>query len=139
MDNGEVIPGLNEDWTFAGAKMLEWMAGMVMLLLSTEFTAKPAKQAPVLVCIMIGTALGLALTRRSFPDEERGMRNACMTALGFCPPGIPAPAMLQPVWSGAPLRGLRKESQFIKLGLENIFAPKPDSEDEEEDILAANR
>lgn len=132
MDNGEVIPGLNEDWTFAGAKMFEWMAGFMMLILASEFMfTKPAKQAPVLVCIMIGTTLGLALARRAFPDEERGMRNACMTFLGFSPPGIPSPAFLQPVWSGAPMRDLDEKTQYMVLELHKIFPQKPDPEEDE--------
>lgn len=136
MDNGEVIPGLNEDWTFCGAKMFEWIAGFMMLILASEFLVeKPAKQAPILVCIMIGTTLGLALCRRSFADEERGMRNACMTALGMAPPGIPAPAFIQPVWSGAPLREMDEKLQFMELGLDKVFPQRPDDDDDDNPLV----
>jgi hypothetical protein len=72
---------------------------------------------------MIGTTLTLATLRSQFPDEERGLRNFAMTKLGFAPPGIPAPADLQSVWSGAPMRELPEVSKFTTLGLCEILAP----------------
>lgn len=134
MDNGEVIPGLNEDWTFAGAKMFEWIAGFMMLLLATEFLVdKPAKAAPLLVCIMIGTTLGMATLRRSFPDEERGVRNYMCALMGFAPPGIPAPSMVQPIWSGAPMRKMDNLKAFMALELNLVFEKPKDEEDETDD------
>ena len=56
-----------------------------------------------------------------FPDEERGVRNAMMTAFGFTPLGIPAPARLQPFWSGAPLRKLPEDWKFSRCHLDVLF------------------
>jgi hypothetical protein len=122
MDNGDVIPGLNEDWTFAGCKPMEWMSGLVLsFLVSTAFD-KPAHYMPLLVLIWIGSSLSLGAARRKFPDEERGVRNMCMAACGFEPPGIPAPASLQPRWSGAPLRQLSDQKLFTQLHLGEVLA-----------------
>lgn len=121
MDNGEVIPGLNEDWTFAGAKMMEWMCGFMSLMIVSSFLDKPAKWAPILCLIMVTMTLGMAALRRQFPDEERGLRNALMVSLGFHPPGLPVPALLQPYWSGAPQRQLDAEKEFMTLGLDKVF------------------
>ena len=67
------------------------------------------------------TAVTLASMRKSFPDEERGVRNAVATTFGFPPPGIPIPSKLQPVWSGAPLREIPKSSKFSKMGFSQMF------------------
>ncbi|HMO02720.1 MAG TPA: hypothetical protein PKD37_07080 [Oligoflexia bacterium] len=132
MDNGEEIPGLNEDWNFAGAKAFEWLAGLVMMLLFGEiFTSNMGRAMPLLIMVMIGTTLGLAALRRQFPDEERGVRNLCMVAMGFAPPGIPKPAALQPIWSGAPVREVNENSLFYKVKLSEIFPLK--SQDLEND------
>ena len=44
-----------------------------------------------------------------------------MTFCGFEPLNIPAPAILQPVWSGAPVQDLKKESKFNEVGLDALF------------------
>ena len=121
MDNGEVIPGLNEDWSFAGAKMFEWLAGLMMAFLASNMFAKPAHYMPLLVLVWIGTTLVLATSRKQFPDEERGMRNMCLASCGFAPPGIPAPARVQPRWSGAPMRGLSQFCLFEQLELDTVI------------------
>lgn len=121
MDNGEVIPGLNEDWTFAGATIFEWMSGFVALVLASSFFNKPAQYGPLLIGIMITTTLTLATNRRRYPDDVRGLRNAVMSSIGFEPPDIPAPAALQPYWSGAPLKGLADDTDYIQLGLDKVF------------------
>jgi hypothetical protein len=121
MDNGEVIPGLNEDWTFAGASLFEWLSGFVAMILASSAFAKPAQYAPLLIGIMITTTLALAANRRRYPDEVRGLRNALMSTLGFDPPDIPTPASLQPYWSGAPLRVLPESTEFRQLGLDKVF------------------
>jgi hypothetical protein len=131
MDNGEEIPGLNEDWMFAGAKLFEWMAGFMSMLIASElFVGNASRSMPILVMVMVGTTFGLASLRRSFPDEERGVRNLLMITLGFEPPGIPRPSKIQPVWSAAPLRELKEKTNFSQLGLEEIF-PREDLEKEE--------
>jgi hypothetical protein len=125
MDSGEVIPGLNEDWTFAGAKMMEWMAGLMTAFMVSTVYQKPAHAMPLLVLVWIGTTLVLALTRKKFPDEERGVMNMVMAACGFEPPGIPAPARLQPLWSGMPTRAMKKGCLYEQLQLDDvIFRPK---------------
>lgn len=122
MDNGEVIMGLNEEWTLGGAKLGEWIGGFMMFIIAQElFFGNIGRNMPWLMLIWVTTTFGLAGLRRSFPDEERGIRNAAMTAAGFAPPGIPTPASLQPYWSGAPLRRLKKETILVQLGLEDII------------------
>ena len=121
MDSGEVIPSLNEDWTFAGAKLFEWMGGLMTAFMASNLFDRPAHAMPLLVLIWIGTTLGLALLRKKFPDEERGVRNMCMAACGFAPPGIPTPASLQPLWSGAPIRSLPKMCLYQQLDLDAVL------------------
>jgi len=129
MDNGDVIPCLNEDWTFAGCKAMEWMAGLTMALMIGSAMHKPANAMPMLVLVMIGTTILLATLRKRFPDEERGVRNLCMVTLGFEPVGIPAPSKLQPVWSGAPLRKLNEQCLYAQLQLDDIINKDLNSED----------
>jgi len=122
MDNGEVIPGLNEPWTFAGATALEWGSGIMMLMISKELLhLNPARNMPILIGLAVGTALLLAQGRRRFPDEQRGVRNFVMISLGLNPPLIPAPAQLQPVWSGCPMRAMRPNREFAELELDKVF------------------
>ena len=120
MDSGEVIPGLNEDWTFAGARPAEWMAGFMTSFLAANMVDKPAQWMPILVMIWIGTTLGFALLRKKFPDEERGVRNIAMVTFGFEPPGIPAPSKLQPLWSGAPIKAVKDDCLYAQLGLDEL-------------------
>jgi len=129
MDNGEVIPGLNEEWTLAGAKLSEWIGGFMSFIIASEviFTDKMARSMPALLLIGIATVFGMAALRRSFPDEERGVRNAGLTAVGMAPPGIPAPSALQPIWSGAPVRMLEASTKFRRYGLDAVFEVQPDS------------
>ena len=126
MDGGEVIPSLNEDWSFAGAKLFEWLAGLTTAFLVSNVMVKPAHDMPLLVLIWIGTTLCLALTRKRFPDEERGVRNMCMASCGFPPPGIPAPARLQPIWSGCPIQNLKDSCLYMQLGLDDVLFRKED-------------
>jgi hypothetical protein len=120
MDNGQVIPGLNEDWTFAGCKPFEWLAGFMTSFLVANMIEKPATWMPILVMIWIGTTLALAFLRKKFPDEERGVRNLVMVTCGFEPPGIPAPSKLQPLWSGGPIKAVKEDSLYAQLGLEEL-------------------
>jgi hypothetical protein len=120
MDSGDVIPGLNEDWTFAGARPAEWMAGFMTSFLAANMVDKPAQWMPILVMIWIGTTLGFALLRKKFPDEERGVRNIAMVTFGFEPPGIPAPSKLQPLWSGAPIKAVKDDCLYAQLGLDEL-------------------
>jgi hypothetical protein len=132
MDNGEEIPGLNEDWQFAGAKIFEWISGFMMMLLAAQtLVLHPGKSMPFLVAVMIGTTFGLAQIRRAFPDEERGVRNLAMLSLGFAPPGIPRPAKLQPMWSGAPNKELAENTIFMQLNLDELFPITKGDEPEE--------
>lgn len=129
MDSGTEIPGLGEDWTFAGAKAMEWLAGLVAFMVVSElFHLKPAHSMPVLLLVWFGTTLGLAAIRRKFPDEERGVRNAAMVAVGFPPPGIPTPAKLQPYWSGRPVREMKGTSYFSQLKLDLVFDAEADAD-----------
>ena len=120
MDSGDVIPGLNEDWTFAGCKPFEWLSGFMTSFLAANMLDKPATAMPMLVVVWVGTTLGLALLRKRFPDEERGVRNLFMLSCGFPPTGIPTPAKLQPVWSGGPIQEVNKKSLYAQLNLEEL-------------------
>lgn len=121
IDNGYVIPGLNEEWTLLGAKLNEWCCGMGAFILAQTMIDKPTRWIVPLLLIFIGTAIGLASLRRRFPDEEKGLRNFCFMFLGIQPPGIPAPAAMQPEWSGAPMRDLPATSEFMQLGLGTVL------------------
>ena len=120
MDDGHVIPCLNEDWTFASAKLIEWMAGMMTAFMVSTAFEKPAHYMPLLILIMIGTTLFLATLRKRFPDEERGVMHLCMTTCGFAPPGIPTPARLQPRWSGGRIEGLTPTCLYEQLELDQV-------------------
>jgi len=129
MDDGHVIPCLNEDWSFAGAKLMEWMAGLTTAFLCSNMFEKPAHYMPLLIIIMVGTTLCLASLRKKFPDEERGVMHLFMTVCGFAPPGIPAPARIQPHWSGRRLEALDQRTFFAQLGLDQVVnAPSPEEQ-----------
>lgn len=122
MDNGEEIPLLNESWTFMGVKLNEWIVGfMVMMLIIAISGAKAPSVMPIVVIAGIGSALAVAGLRRRFPDEERGVRNYFMVAMGFAPPGIPTPSSLQQFWAGGPIRKLKDSTRYQELGLDEIF------------------
>jgi len=120
-DSGEVLPGLNEPWTFMGANAMEWAVGIVVFILIGSLARTPASAMPLMIFGWVMTTATLASIRKMHPDEERGVRNALMTSAGFAPPGIPAPASLQPKWSATPLRKLDEESKFCKFGLDQIY------------------
>ncbi len=120
-DDGEVLQGLDENWTFMGANAMEWACGLVVFLLISLFADSPARAMPFMLLGWILTTTTLAGLRRSFPDQERGVRNAVATACGFPPPGIPAPSRLQPIWSGCPVRKVDEKSKFVELGLDKMF------------------
>jgi hypothetical protein len=129
MDDGQVIPGLNEGYTLAGAKVMEWASGLVMAMISSELMqVNVATSGPMMIIVALGSVFSLAALRRGFPDEERGLRNSCMVALGFEPPGIPAPAQFRDYWSGAPMRAAPENSYFVQLNLEEVLALKSDEE-----------
>jgi hypothetical protein len=132
MDSGEEIPGLGDNWTFVGAKPFEWIAGFIMAMIASElfFKGVTTKWMPVLGAIWLGTTVGLAGLRNKFPDEERGLLHLVAVKCGFAPPGIPTPAELQPIWSGAPLRELPPKREFVQLGLDALFINE-EEEDEE--------
>ena len=134
-DDGEVLQGLEEDWTFLGAKMMEWACGLVVFLMISLFADSAARAMPFMLLGWILTTVSLAGLRKSFPDEERGVRNCIATACGFPPPSIPMPATMQPVWSGSQLREVPKDSEFYALGLNEMFPSfeRQYSEAEEQD------
>lgn len=117
-DNGEVLQGLNERWTFIGANVIEWACGLVVFMIISLFAETPGRAMPFMLVGWVLTTTSLASLRSSFPDEERGVRNALCAACGFPPVGIPAPASLQPVWSASPVRSLPETSNFVQLDLD---------------------
>lgn len=136
MDNGEVVAGLDAEWTLGGAKLFEWAAGGAAFMVSSEllFGGPSGKAMPVLIGIALTVTMGLAILRRRFPDEERGIRNAAMTSLGLAPPGIPPPSSLQPYWSGCPVRDLKKEWAVVKLGLWEVIKEQVEKDQTEEKV-----
>jgi len=124
MDNGEVIPGLNENWTFAGANAMEWMSGFVVFIMSTEMFDKISRSMPLLIIIWLATTFFLASMRRMFPDEERGLRNFLMVKVGLTPMNLPDPSELQPLWAGTPMHSLRQGAHFNTLDLDGMLAAK---------------
>lgn len=129
MDDGQVIPGLNEGYTLAGARIMEWVSGMMIAMISQELLQiNIATSGPLMIVLTLGGVFSLAAARSAFPDEERGLRNSCMVSLGFAPPGIPTPAQFRSYWSGAPLRSFPKESYFCELNLEEVLEYRSESE-----------
>jgi hypothetical protein len=127
MDNGFVIPGLDQQWTLGGAKIMEWCAGFLMFIILSELSStSPTRIMPYLMIIWLGTTFGLAALRKKFPDEERGVRNCIALAFGFSPLGVPTPAALQPFWSGAPVKDLRESCYFNQLKLAEIIGQSAD-------------
>lgn len=121
MDNGDVIVGLDEQWTFAGATAMEWISGFVMFMVAAQLiSTNITRGMPILLFVWVATTVSLASVRKQFPDEDRGVRNALMVALGLTPPGIPAPAALQPQWSGAPMRALSESAWYNVLELDQV-------------------
>ena len=98
------------------------------LIFSEFIPGNIGRSMPLMIGTIVGFPLILAAVRRQFPDEERGLRNYLCLAFGIKPPGIPAPAQFQPVWSGAPSRSLSEESQFMQLKLEEVFAVNEEEE-----------
>lgn len=122
MDDGYVIPSLNENWTFAGAKPMEWISGLMAALIFSElFVSNLGRSMPLVLMILVLVPILLATARKTYPDEERGLRNHLMSCLGLSPPDIPMPAILQPIWSGSPMRVMPEKCEFVQLGLELIM------------------
>ena len=122
MDDGYVIPSLNENWTFAGAKPMEWISGLMAALIFSElFVSNLGRQMPIVLLILVLVPLLLATARKTYPDEERGLRNHLMSIMGLSPPDIPMPAILQPIWSGSPMRVMPEDCEFTQLGLELVM------------------
>ena len=135
-DNGDVLPRLNEPLTFMGANPMEWGCGLMVFFIISLFGSSPARLMPFMLAGWLGTTIGMATSRNLFPDQERGLRNAILTYCGFPPPQIPAPSVLQPVWSSAPVRALPESSAFRKLHLETIFPTMERDFTEDYDIEA---
>ncbi|RMG44036.1 MAG: hypothetical protein D6719_02640 [Candidatus Dadabacteria bacterium] len=137
MDNGTVIPCLNESYTLLGAKISDWISGITVFMLAPEvLQMNLARSMPLFIGLGLAVVYGMVAIRSKFPDEERGICNAVMAAMGACPPGIPAPACVQPIWSGAPLREQDTESMYMKLGLDQIFEGNgEDLEDDDDNFI----
>jgi len=132
MDNGEVIPNLDEPWTLAGATLMEWVSGFTMAIMVMElFFGTTAKYMPVLVVVLLGTTFGLAVLRRGFPDSHKGVANSLIVMLGSTPPGLPAPAQFQPEWSASPLKSYPDEKEWVELSLDLVFPVEPEEEEQD--------
>jgi len=129
MDDGTVIPDLDQKWTLGGAKVMEWAAGFIMFAICSELYSGPITRImPALMIIWVSTTFSLAALRRKYPDEERGARNQIMVAFGFAPPGIPTPAAMQPFWSGGPVKKMKEGSYFEELKIAEILKKQDESE-----------
>jgi hypothetical protein len=122
MDSGEVLHGIEEDWNFMGANIMEWGCGFLAFILISLFSNNPVRAMPFMLSGAVLTTTTLAALRRTYPDEQRGLRNAILTTCGFVPPDIPAPASIQPFWSGAPLKSIPQNTKFHKIGLDRVFS-----------------
>jgi hypothetical protein len=122
-DNGEVLPDLDKPWMFVGATMSEWMIGFSVFVLISVFAphGMVGRMLPFMILGWVTTTYTLGSLRRIFPDGEKGMRNYFTSLVGLPPPGIPAPASLQPVWSATLLKELPKDSDFMQIGLHLVF------------------
>ncbi|MCC6953080.1 MAG: hypothetical protein IT290_03085 [Deltaproteobacteria bacterium] len=121
MDGGEVLQGLEEQWTFMGANFMEWVCGIVVFLMIGSISSSTVQAMPFMLAGLALTSTTLASLRRMFPDEHRGVRNMLTSGLGLPPIDIPAPSSLQPIWSGSPVRELPVKSPFVRLGLHEMF------------------
>lgn len=120
-DSGEVLQGLEEEWTFMGANMMELICGAVVFLMIGTLAGSVVRAMPFMIAGFLATSLTLASLRRMFPDEHRGVRNMLTSACGIPPLDIPPPARLQPVWSASPMREVPSDTAFVKLGLDQVF------------------
>jgi len=133
MDDGYEIPALNENWTFAGATPMEWVCGLAAGVVFTElFISNMGRYMPLILMVVICVPILLATLRKTYPDEERGLRNHLMSLLGAAPPDIPKPSMLQPIWSGSPVAEIPEKKEFKQLALEQVF---PRTEENEADYM----
>ena len=120
-DDGEVLQGLDEGWAFMGANAMEWGCGLMVFIMISLFADSPARAMPFMLLGGVLTATSLATMRKSYPDQERGVKNALCVAFGFPPPGIPEPSALQSIWSACPLRGLSPKCKFVMFGFGRMF------------------
>ncbi len=122
MDNGEVINGLNEGWTFIGANLTEWLAGFMMtLFIGSAFGISPVGGTPIFITTLAGITFGMAALRKQFPDGTRGVANSFMISMGLPPPGIPRPSSIQPLWSGGPIKQVSEKKDYSHLNLDEMF------------------
>ena len=123
MDNGDVLPDLDKPVTFLGATVIEWGIGFAMFIIVSAFA--PDKQVgrmlPFMLIGSIMTTYTVASLRKIFPDQEKGMRNYFSALIGIPPIGIPAPAVLQPIWSATLVKELPKNTEFMQIGLQRLF------------------
>jgi len=123
MDNGEVLPDLDKPITFLGATPVEWAIGFAMFIIISSFA--PDKQVGRMIPFMLVgwllTTYTVASLRKIFPDQEKGMRNYFSAMAGIPPMGIPAPAVLQPIWSATLVKELPEKTEFMQIGLQHMF------------------
>ena len=137
MDGGETIQGLNDSWEFAGAKVSEWMSGVMLGFIWLSLSPNNfGTSMPMFFMISLGGPYVLSGQRRLYPDEERGIRNSVCAFFGFNPPGIPTPASLQSVWSGCPIKELDKEKEFVDLGLDEMLKVEDDPDKDKINIFS---
>ena len=123
MDNGDVLPDLDKPWTFVGATAMEWLIGFAMFVIVSAFApdGRYGTMVPFMILGWISTTYTIASLRKIFPDQEKGMRNYFSTMAGIPPIGIPAPAILQPVWSATLVKDLPEKTEFMQIGLQHFF------------------
>ena len=123
MDNGDVLPDLDKPVTFLGATPMEWAIGFAMFIIISSFAPDKmiGRMVPFMLVGWFVTTYTVASLRKIFPDEEKGMRNYFSTMAGIPPVGIPAPAILQPIWSATLVKDLSEKTEFMQIGLQHMF------------------
>ena len=63
------------------------------------------------------------------------MRNYFMVLAGLAPNGIPAPAKIQPMWSGGPIKTMKADSLYAQLGLDLAFKERVETAERRSGIV----
>ena len=79
-DNGDVLPGLDDQWEFLGATVKEWMIGFSMFIVISVLApdGRVGTMIPFMVIGWVATSYTFASLRKIFPDQEKGIRNYFM-------------------------------------------------------------
>ena len=68
-DSGEVLPGLEQNWTFLGANLMEWSSGLIVFLMISLFGESPVRVMPLMILGCILTAYSCLLYTSPSPRD----------------------------------------------------------------------